>query len=343
MDQFLQQLINGLILGGIYALIAVGYTMVYGIIQLINFAHGEIFMLGAYFAFTLVMFLSVPLWAAILISMLLCAAIGMLIDLVAYRPLREAPRLSALITAIGVSIGLQNLVRIIWGAKPQTFLDESLPSYFQQVSPLVEPQPIFSFYGITFTETAIIFSENISLVYLDLSIFLLALVLMIALNRLVSLTKIGKAMRACAQNRVAANLMGVKTNRVIAITFAIGSALGAVAGVMVGVRENIGPLMGFHKGVAAFAAAVLGGIGNITGAMVGGLLMGMAEVFGAGYIDPIIEFVCNHIGLGEMYDAGDISNSYGSGYRVAISYIVMIIVILIRPTGLFGKSSAHRA
>lgn len=343
MDQFLQQLINGLVLGGIYALIAVGYTMVYGVIQLINFAHGEIFMLGAYFAFTLVIFLGVPLWVAILISMLFCAALGMLMDYVAYKPLRNAPRLSALITAIGVSIGLQNLVRIIWGAKPQTFADDTLPTFFRQVSPLEEPKQFFSIFGVSFNETAIQFSENVLLAYLDLTIIILAIVLMIGLNRLVSLTKIGKAMRACAQNRVAANLMGVNTNQVIAITFAIGSALGAVAGVMVGVRDNIGPTMGFHKGVAAFAAAVLGGIGNITGAMVGGLLMGMAEVFGAGYIDLIIEFIFHTIGLGEIYDAEIISHSYGSGYRIAISYIVMIIVILIRPTGLFGKSSAHRA
>ncbi len=343
MELFFQQLINGLVLGGIYALIAVGYTMVYGIIQLINFAHGEIFMLGAYMAFTLMMFFPIPLWVAIIVSMLFCAGIGMLMDFVAYKPLRSAPRLSALITAIGVSIGLQNLVRMIWGAKPQSFTDDKLPTLFRQVNFLDEPKSYFSIFGASFNENAIQFSENVSLAYLDLTIILLAIILMIGLNRLVSLTKIGKAMRACAQNRVAANLMGIKTNQVIAITFAIGSALGAVAGVMVGVRENISPIMGFHKGVAAFAAAVLGGIGNITGAMVGGLLMGLAEVFGAGYIDPFLEFVFHTIGLGEMYDNEAISHSYGSGYRIAISYIVMILVILIRPTGLFGKSSAHRA
>ncbi|MCY4401470.1 MAG: branched-chain amino acid ABC transporter permease [Candidatus Poribacteria bacterium] len=343
MDQFYQQLINGIVLGGIYALIAVGYTMVYGIIQLINFAHGEIFMLGAYFAFTLVNFTPIPFWVAIFVSMLFCAGVGMLMDYVAYRPLRNAPRLSALITAIGVSIGLQNLARILWGAKPQTFTDDTLPTIFQQISPMKEPKVFFSIFGVTFTDAAIQFSENVSLAYLDLTIIVLAIILMVSLNRLVSLTKIGKAMRACAQNRIAANLMGVRTNQVIAITFAIGSALGAVAGVMVGVRDNIGPTMGLHKGVAAFAAAVLGGIGNITGAMVGGLLMGLAEVFGAGYIDPMIATICHTIGLGEFYDSEKISHSYGSGYRIAISYIVMIIVILIRPTGLFGKASAHRA
>ncbi len=314
MELFSQQLINALVLGGIYALIAVGYTMVYGIIELINFAHGEIFMFGAYFAFTLVTGFNLPFWAAVPISMLLCAGIGMLMDLVAYRPLRNAARLSALITAIGVSIGLQNLARIIWGARQRPFPPESLPTFLRQGIPPSEPLPAFSF-----TETAIALPGGAFLPYRDLCIILLALILMIALNRLVSLTKIGKAMRACAQNRVAANLMGINTNRVIVITFAIGSALGAVAGVMVGMKEIIEPTMGYYKGVAAFAAAVLGGIGNITGAMLGGLLIGFAEVFGAGYIPG------------------------GSGYRVAIPYIVMIVVIIIRPSGLFGKSTATRA
>ena len=316
MEQFSQQLINALVLGGIYALIAVGYTMVYGIIELINFAHGEIFMLGAYLAFALVTVFGLPFWIAVPISMLLCAGIGMLMDLVAYRPLRNAPRLSALITAIGVSIGLQNLARIIWGARQRPFPTDSLPTFLKPGIPPTETLPAFSF-----TETAIALPGGAYLPYRDLSIILLALVLMIALNRLVSLTKIGKAMRACAQDRVAANLMGINTNRVIIITFAIGSALGAVAGVMVGVKEIIEPTMGYYKGVAAFAAAVLGGIGNITGAMLGGLLIGFAEVFGAGYIPY----------------------GYGSGYRVAIAYIVMIAVILIRPSGLFGKSTATRA
>ncbi len=316
MEQFSEQLINALVLGGIYALIAVGYTMVYGIIELINFAHGEIFMFGAYFAFTLVTDFNLPFWVAVPISMLLCAGIGMLMDLIAYRPLRNAARLSALITAIGVSIGLQNLARIIWGARQRPFPSESLPAFLRQGIPPSEPLPAFAL-----TETAIALPGGAFLPYRDLCIILLALVLMIALNRLVSLTKIGKAMRACAQNRVAANLMGINTNQVIVTTFAIGSALGAVAGVMVGVKEIIEPTMGYYKGVAAFAAAVLGGIGNITGAMVGGLLIGFAEVFGAGYIPY----------------------GYGSGYRVAIAYIVMIIVIIIRPSGLFGKSTATRA
>jgi len=298
MAQFLQQIVNGLVLGGIYALIAVGYTMVYGIIQLINFAHGEIFMFGAYFAFVLVTVVKLPFWVALPLSMLLCAMLGMLIDLIAYRPLRAAPRLSALITAIGISLALQNLARMIWSASPRSFPPESLPAFF-------------------LSENAIALPGGADLPYRDVFIILLAVILMITLNRLIYLTKIGKAMRACAQNRVAANLMGIKTNHVIAITFAIGSALGAVAGVMVGLREVIEPTMGYYKGVAAFAAAVLGGIGNVTGAMVGGILIGLAEVLGAGYIS--------------------------SGYRLAIAYIIMIIVILIRPSGLFGESEGKRA
>ncbi len=298
MAQFLEQIINGLVLGGIYALIAVGYTMVYGIIQLINFAHGEIFMFGAYIALMLITVFGIPFWIALPLSMILCGILGMLIDLVAYRPLRDAPRLSALITAIGVSLALQNLARMIWSARPLQFPTEALPAIF-------------------LSQNAILLPGGATLPYRDVFIIALALVLMITLNRLIYLTKIGKAMRACAQNPVAANLMGIRTNQVIAITFIIGSALGAVAGVMVGLREVVTPTMGYYKGVAAFAAAVLGGIGNVTGAMLGGIIIGIAEVLGAGYIS--------------------------SGYRLAIAYIIMIAVIVIRPSGLFGKSTGHRA
>jgi branched-chain amino acid transport system permease protein len=297
MTQLLEQIINGLVLGGIYALIAVGYTMVYGIIQLINFAHGEIFMFGAYFAFFCVTTLGLSFWLALPISMLLCALMGMLIDFVAYRPLRNAPRLSALITAIGISLMLQNLARLIWGARWRPFPTEATPAFL--------------------TANAIPLPGGAHISFLDLFIILLAVGLMIGLNRLIYLTKIGKAMRACAQDQVAANLMGINVNHIIAVTFAIGSALGAVAGVMVGLREVTEPTMGYYKGVAAFAAAVLGGIGNVTGAMLGGVILGVAEVLGAGYIS--------------------------SGYRLAIAYIIMILVIIFRPSGLLGKSTATRA
>ena len=293
---FLEQIINGLVLGGIYALIAVGYTMVYGVIQLINFAHGEIFMFGAYFAFLCLVVLKFPLWLAVLASILLCALMGVVIDLIAYRPLRNAPRLSALITAIGISLILQNMARMIWGAEPRRDLANAKSGFLSQT---------------------VIIPGGAQLSYLDLSIIILAILLMVGLNRLISLTRIGKAMRACAQDKMAASLMGIDTNRVIGVTFAIGSALGAVAGIMVGMRETIEPTMGYYKGVAAFAAAVLGGIGNITGAMLGGVVLGIAEVLGAGYIS--------------------------SGYRVAISYILMILVIVFRPAGLLGRASAKRA
>jgi branched-chain amino acid transport system permease protein len=297
MAQLLEQIINGLVLGGIYALIAVGYTMVYGIIQLINFAHGEIFMFGAYFAFVFVTVFGLSFWIALPLSMLLCAALGMLIDFIAYRPLRNAPRLSALITAIGISLAMQNLARMIWGADWRKFPTDTVPTFL--------------------TKNVIMLPGGAQLPFRDLFIMGLAILLMIGLNRLIYLTKIGKAMRACAQNKVAANLMGINTNRVIAVTFAIGSALGAVAGVMVGMREAIEPAMGYYKGVAAFAAAVLGGIGNITGAMLGGILLGIAETLGAGYIS--------------------------GGYRIAIAYIIMILVIIFRPSGLLGKDTGRRA
>ncbi|CAI8020618.1 High-affinity branched-chain amino acid transport system permease protein LivH [Geodia barretti] len=255
-------------------------------------------MFGAYIALMLITVFGIPFWIALPLSMILCGILGMLIDLVAYRPLRDAPRLSALITAIGVSLALQNLARMIWSARPLQFPTEALPAIF-------------------LSQNAILLPGGATLPYRDVFIIALALVLMITLNRLIYLTKIGKAMRACAQNPVAANLMGIRTNQVIAITFIIGSALGAVAGVMVGLREVVTPTMGYYKGVAAFAAAVLGGIGNVTGAMLGGIIIGIAEVLGAGYIS--------------------------SGYRLAIAYIIMIAVIVIRPSGLFGKSTGHRA
>lgn len=303
--QLFEQLINGLVLGGIYALIAVGYTMVYGIIQLINFAHGEIYMFGAYFGLLLITVFHIPFWLALPLAMLFCAMLGMLIDYVAYRPLRNAPRLSALITAIGISLALQNLARIFWSASPRRFPPELLPSFFN--SGKTPDGEIINAIALP--------GEGI-LPYRDVFILGIAIVLMVLLNLLIYYTKLGKAMRACAQNQVASNLMGIKTNNVILATFAIGSALGAVAGVMVGLSEAVFPNMGYYKGVAAFAAAVLGGIGSVSGAIVGGLLIGVAEVFGA---------------------------SIHSGYRIAFAYIIMILVILIRPSGLFGKSTSTRA
>jgi branched-chain amino acid transport system permease protein len=288
---FLQQLVNGLVIGGIYAMIAVGYTMIYGVIQLINFAHGEIYMLGAFFALTFISFLSLPFYAAFPLSMACCAVCGMLLDVVAYRPLRRSPRLAALITAIGMSIFLQNLAMIIWGSRPKPFPQAALPAYFDT--------------------TAVIFA-GVSLSWFHLFIFGLTLIMMVGLNLIIKKTRWGKAMRAVAQNQRMAALAGINVNRVISYTFALAGALGGAAGIMVGAYYNsIYPTMGYVAGVKAFAAAVLGGIGSVPGAMLGGVVLGVAEAFGAGYLSSL--------------------------YCDGISYAVMIIVIVLIPAGLFGR------
>lgn len=261
---FLEQFINGLTVGGIYALIAVGYTMVYGGIGLINFAHGEIYMLGAFVAWTLITVFGLPLYLAFALTILICAALGVLIDIIAYRPLRAAPRLSALITAIGMSLFLQNLARIIWGARTKRFPDEAIPAYLYQ--------------------TAISLGD-LKLSYLKIAIFLVTITIMLSLYLIVQRTKVGTAMRAISQDKTAASLMGINANRVISFTFALGSGMGGCAGIIVGMYYNaIYPTMGYIAGVKAFAAAVLGGIGNVPGAMLGGLLLGVGETFGAAYI-----------------------------------------------------------
>ncbi len=291
-----QQIINGLTLGVIYALIAVGYTMVYGVIQLINFAHGEIYMLGAFFSTFYITTLGAPFYLAIIMAMVTCSIIGVIIEIVAYRPLRKAHRLAALITAIGMSIFLQNLALIIWGSRPRPFTQEAVPAYLK--------------------ETAITFGE-VSLSWLHLFIFAVTLSMMIGLYLIINRTKTGTAMRALAQNRVCAQLMGINVNRVIAFTFALGSAMGAVAGVLVAVYYNaMYPTMGYVAGVKAFAAAVLGGIGSVPGAMVGGLVLGVAEALGAGYVSSL--------------------------YRDGVAYAVLIAVIIFRPSGILGKSMIEK-
>jgi branched-chain amino acid transport system permease protein len=287
---FLQQLVNGLVIGGIYAMIAVGYTMIYGVIQLINFAHGEIYALGAFFCLTFIAFLGLPFYLALLLSMACCAVCGMLLDIVAYRPLRQSPRLAALITAIGMSIFLQNLIMIIWGSRPKPFPHGSLPGYFEK--------------------TALTLG-GVNLSWFHLFIFGLTLFMMLGLNLIIKKTRWGKAMRAVAQNKTMAALTGININRVISLTFALAGALGGAAGILVGAYYNsIYPTMGYLAGVKAFAAAVLGGIGSVPGAMLGGVVLGVAEAFGAGYLSSL--------------------------YRDGISYAVMITVIVLIPAGLFG-------
>ncbi len=292
-----QQLINGLTLGLIYALIAVGYTMVYGVIELINFAHGEIYMLGAFFCVTFILGAGIPFYLAILLAMGVCALLGVIIDRVAYKPLRQAPRLAVLITAIGMSIFLQNLAMIVWGSRPVPFPQEAVPGYLKQTA--------FALAGVHLT-------------WLQLFIFAVTVAMMIGLNLIIHKTRIGVAMRALAQNKVAASLQGVNVNRVISFTFALGSALGAAAGILVSVYYNsLYPTMGYSAGVKAFAAAVLGGIGSIPGAMLGGIVLGVAEALGA----------------------GDVSSLYRDG----VAYAVLIAVIILRPQGFLGKAAAQKA
>ena len=280
-----QQLINGIILGSTYALIALGYTMVYGIIELINFAHGEIYMFGAFVGLILVTTLKVPFVLAFLLAMAAGALLGVTVEYFAYRPLRQSSRLAALISAIGASIFLSNLALLIMGPTPYTF-----PSPFE----MKVQTPLFIVSGV------------------EIIVLLSSFLLMTGLTIFVQKTKTGKAMRATAQDRETASLMGININRIITITFAIGSALGAAAGVMVGVYfRTVTPTMGLMPGLKGFVAAVIGGIGNIPGAMLGGIALGVAEVMGAAYIS--------------------------SQYRDAVAFALLIIVLLLKPSGLLGS------
>ena len=309
MDIFLQQLVNGIVLGSIYALVALGYTMVYGILGLINFAHGEVVMIGAMIALTAIQLLigsgialPGPLIAelGLLIAMPACMALGYVIERVAYRPLRAAPRLAALITAIGVSILLQNLAMIVWGRQYHAF-------------PALLPAAPHTLAGATVDD-------------LQIFIVLLAAAIMAGLLALVHRTRLGRAMRATSQNPAVAGLMGVNVNTVISITFVIGSALAAVAGIMVAAYYGIAHyFMGFMLGLKAFTAAVLGGIGNLAGAMLGGLLLGLIESLGAGYIGPLT------------------GGFLGSHYQDVFAFVVLILVLVFRPTGLLGEQVAERS
>ena len=287
MIEFLQQLDNGITVGSIYALVALGYTMVYGILFFINFAHGEIYMMGAFLCWTLVLW-KVPFILAFFVSMACCGLLGVIIEKIAYRPLRYVSRLGPLITAIGVSILLQNLAALIWGNKPKPF---SLPDWF--------PFEGFDMGGVIIDS-------------FQITILCISILLMIGLDRFVMKTKMGKAMRATAENIPVASLMGINVDTVISTVFAIGSILAAVGGILVGMYYNsLNPMMGFVPGLAAFTAAVLGGIGNIRGAMLGGMLIGILENIGAGYIS--------------------------AGYKQAIAFIVLVLLLLFRQEGLLGQ------
>jgi branched-chain amino acid transport system permease protein len=313
MDVFVQQLINGITLGSVYAVVALGYTMVYGIVQLINFAHGDVVMFGGMVSYTVLTALVagqpgmspvLMLVIASLAAIPFCMGMGYVIERAAYRPLRKAPRLAPLITAIGVSIILQHLAMIFF-----TRNNLSYPQVIELVT-----------YKVTGGEHAATIT-NVQLIIIAVSILMMA-----GLLWLVHRTKLGIAMRAVSQNQQVAGLMGVDVNKVIAFTFVIGAALGAVAGIMWGSYYGIIHYSsGFILGLKAFSAAVLGGIGNLAGAMLGGLLLGVIEALGAGYI-------------------GDLTGGwFGSNYQDVFAFLVLIAVLLFRPSGLLGERVGDRA
>ena len=285
---FLSNLINGISLGSVYAIIALGYTMVYGIAKMLNFAHGDVIMIGAYISFCVTHYLGLPAWVSIVASMLVCTLLGMTIERLAYKPLRSAPSLAVLITAIGMSYFLQNIAQLIWGANPKSF------------NSVVEMEPLRLFGGqLIVTDEALV-------------TVLTCVVIMICLTLFTEKTKMGKAMRAVSEDKGAAQLMGINVNMTISVTFAIGSALAAIAGVLLcSTYPALMPTTGSMPGIKAFTAAVFGGIGSIPGAMLGGVLLGIIEIFGKSYIST---------------ELGD-----------AIVFAILIILLLVKPTGLLGK------
>jgi len=306
MDIFIQQIINGLVLGSVYALVALGYTMVYGIINLINFAHGEVLMVGALTSWSVVSTLqgTMPGWLLLLLSLVaaivVCTILNFGIEKIAYRPLRNAPRLAPLITAMGMSLLLQTLAMIIWK-----------PSY--KPFPILLPSEPFNVFGAVINMTQIL-------------ILVTTAVTLGGLMYLVNKTRLGRAMRATAENPRVAGLMGVQPDMVISATFIIGAALAALAGVMYAANYgSVQHTMGFLPGLKAFTAAVFGGIGNLPGAMVGGVLLGLIESLGAGYIGTLTGGVL------------------GSHYSDIFAFIVLILILTLRPQGLLGERVADRA
>ncbi len=290
---FLSYLINGISLGSVYAIIALGYTMVYGIAKMLNFAHGDVIMVGAYIAFCAMQYLALPPIVAILGAMLVCTILGISIERLAYKPLRMAPKLAVLITAIGMSYLLQNLAQLIWGSNPKSF------------NSAIDIGALRLFDG-----QLLITGETIVTV-------LCCIVIMVCLTLFTSRTKMGKAMRAVSEDKGAAQLMGINVNLTISVTFAIGSALAAIAGVLLcSSYPVLQPTTGSMPGIKAFTAAVFGGIGSIPGAMIGGILLGVIEIFGKAYIST---------------ELGD-----------AIVFLILIIMLLVKPTGLMGKKISEK-
>jgi len=314
LETFFQQVINGLVLGSMYALVALGYTMVYGIINLINFAHGEILMIGALTAWTVVTYMSdsgMPGWLLMAVGLacaiVVCCVVNFSVEKIAYRPLRNAPRLAPLITAMGMSLLLQTLAMVIWKPNPKPF-------------PALLPQDPIFLMGSVDTQQSVVISMT------QIMILATSCILLAGLMFLVNKTKLGRAMRATAENPRVASLMGVKPDFVISATFVIGAALAAVAGLMW--AANYGTAqhsMGFMPGLKAFTAAVLGGIGNLAGAMVGGVVLGLIEAIGAGYLGQLTGGVL------------------GSHYADIFAFVALILVLTLRPSGLLGERVADRA
>lgn len=299
MQDFVQHLINGTSLGSIYALIALGYTMVYGILQLINFAHSDVYMVGAFAAYYTAGLLGLQnhpgigsLIVLLIAAMAGCSLLGLTIERFAYRPLRKAPKLNILITAIGVSLFLQYTGQVVFGADPKVFPQ------------VIEDSVLLDFAGV-------------QLKSLDVTVLLVTFIMMLALNFLIFKTKVGKAMRAVSTNMMVASMLGVNTDRIISFTFVVGSSLAGVGSVLVGIKyPKIEPLMGMMIGLKAFVAAVLGGIGSIPGAFLGGILMGLSEEMVVGYLS--------------------------STYRDALAFGILIVILIFRPAGLLGKSGVEK-
>ena len=286
---FLQYLINGISIGAVYAIIALGYTMVYGIAKMLNFAHGDVIMVGAYMSYCVTNYLGLPVVVSVLVAVAVCTLLGIIIEGLAYKPLRGVPSLAVLITAIGVSYFLQNLAQLIWGSAPKNFKS------------IVAMVPISLFGGqITITGEVIV-------------TILVSIAIMVGLHLFTTRTKMGKSMRAVSENRDAAQLMGINVNRTISMTFAIGSALAAVAGVLLcSTVPTLMPTTGAMPGIRAFTAAVFGGIGSIPGAMLGGILLGVIETFSKAYLS--------------------------TQFSDAIVFLVLIVILLVKPSGLLGKT-----
>lgn len=285
--EFLSYLISGISLGSVYAIIALGYTMVYGIAKMLNFAHGDIIMIGGYISYTAMAYAGLPGWLSVILAMIVCTILGVVIEGLAYKPLRAAPSLAVLITAIGVSYFLQNVALLIW-----------------------KPDPIS--YPSLIEGTFKLFDGQLSISYISLLTIAACIVIMVALTLFTSKTKMGKAMRACSEDKGAAQLMGINVNRTISVTFAIGSALAAVAGVLLcSSYPSLVPTTGSMPGIKAFTAAVFGGIGSIPGAFLGGILLGVIEAFAKAYVST------------------QLANS--------IVFAMLIVVLLVRPAGLLGK------